>query len=263
MFFVASKIAWFFLDIANVLMIGLIAAMAMHVLGRTKGALRLYTLTAALALTLTTLPFGDVFLRTLEERFPAMSHIAMPAHVDGIIVLGGAIDPVMSRTRDQVALGSAAERLTAFAALSRKYPNAKRLFTGGSGSVIHQDDKEAPHAERLLKKFGISDVVYESQSRNTHENAMLSKALMSPKADETWLLVTSAVHMPRAIGVFRAQGWPVTAYPVDYALRPDSLWSVRFSLSTGIGRLNAGLHEWIGLIAYRLTERTNEFFPSP
>ena len=85
-----------------------------------------------------------------------------------------------------------------------------------------------------------------------------------PRPDERWLLVTSAWHMPRAVGVFRQAGFPVTAYPVDFrtggranVLRPFA------TLSEGLRRLDVAAKEWAGLVGYRLTGRTGELFPRP
>jgi uncharacterized SAM-binding protein YcdF (DUF218 family) len=104
----------------------------------------------------------------------------------------------------------------------------------------------------------------ENRSRNTAENAAFSKALVAPKPGERWLLVTSAMHMPRAIGAFREAGFPVEAYPVDYQTNGwQDLRNVFGSLSGGLGQLDGALHEWIGLIAYRLTGKSSALFPGP
>ena len=80
---------------------------------------------------------------------------------------------------------------------------------------------------------------------------------------ERWLLVTSAQHMPRAVGCFRRVGFPVEAYPVDWHTFPR--WQPRFSLQFGAGLAltDAVVHEWEGLLAYWLTGRTSALFPAP
>ena len=103
----------------------------------------------------------------------------------------------------------------------------------------------------------------ETRSRNTEENAVFTKELVQPKPGERWLLVTSAQHMPRAIGCFRRAGFPVEAYPVDWHTRRALRLAPMETLSGGLGRLDNAVHEWIGLVSYWLTGRTSELLPGP
>ena len=87
---------------------------------------------------------------------------------------------------------------------------------------------------------------------------------MQPKPSERWLLVTSAHHMPRSIGIFRKAGFPVEAHPVDFRTRGwQDLDGPFGSLAAGLARTDAAMHEWAGLFVYWLTERTSELFPGP
>jgi uncharacterized SAM-binding protein YcdF (DUF218 family) len=171
---------------------------------------------------------------------------------------------VVSAERGQPSLNSAAERLTALVELGRRYPDARLVFSGGSGSVLRQDAKEAPVAKALLESLGFdaARVVFEAQSRNTWENAIYSRDLVHPRAGEVWLLVTSAMHMPRSVGAFRAAGWQVTAYPVDYQTTVTSA-GLSFSVAGGVSELSAGLHEWLGLVYYRLRGWSDSWYPAP
>jgi uncharacterized SAM-binding protein YcdF (DUF218 family) len=92
----------------------------------------------------------------------------------------------------------------------------------------------------------------------------MTRDLVAPKPGERWLLVTSAFHMPRSIGVFRAIGFEVEAYPVDWRTRGwvDVRWPFE-KLSAGLARTDVAVHEWVGLIAYRLSGRITELLPSP
>lgn len=207
------------------------------------------------------IPWPDLVLRPLENRFPETE---LPSHVNGIVVLGGAIDPVISQERGHPAVNAAAERINALMILGRRYPDARLVFTGGSGSVARQELKEAPYVQRYLHDLGFDAdrVIYEAQSRNTRENAVFTKALVHPKPGETWILVTSALHMPRAMGVFTAIGWPVVAYPVDY-LTGKADFSFKLNLPGAFSTLSAALHEGLGLLYYRARGWTNRLFPSP
>ncbi|CAA7624473.1 YdcF family protein [Magnetospirillum sp. SS-4] len=227
---------------------------------------RLMGATLAVVLALAVFPVESVMMTALENRFPPPA--SMPERVDGIIVLGGGINPVISAARGRVALNSAASRLTALIPLARRYPEARLIFTGGSGALLSQEIKEATYVKDFYMEIGFDPdrIVFEDQSRNTHENAVLSKEIMAPNPGETWLLVTSAFHMPRAVGCFRAAGWPVVAYPVDYATTgrgEGGLSDLRFSVAAGLGGLRTVAHEMLGLVGYRLLGWTESVFPAP
>ena len=117
----------------------------------------------------------------------------------------------------------------------------------------------------FLDQLGVDParMTYENQSRNTYENAVESKKLAGDVTTAPWVLITSAMHMPRAVGVFREVGWNVIPYPVDYSTTGEEAWSIQFNLAGGIGALRSGLHEFVGLAAYRLTGRTDALFPAP
>jgi uncharacterized SAM-binding protein YcdF (DUF218 family) len=125
---------------------------------------------------------------------------------------------------------------------------------------------EAGPAAQVLESFGIprDRVILEDRSRNTVENAVFSKAIAQPKPGERWVLMTSAYHMPRAIGVFRKIGFPIEAYPVDWRTRGAEDMTRPFAvMSEGLQRSDTAVHEWIGLLVYWLTGRSSELFPGP
>jgi uncharacterized SAM-binding protein YcdF (DUF218 family) len=222
-------------------------------------------ITVVVSTVLSVVPLGRLAVNALENRFPPLT--VLPDHVDGIIVLGGAISPVISAARGQVSLNGAAERVTALVPLARYYPQARLIYTGGSGTVLDQDFKEGAYVPQFYREIGFDAdrVVIERQSRNTRENALYSRDLMQPKPGETWLLITSAFHMPRSVGAFRAVGWPVVAYPVDYETTPTLALasSLHFSVGEGVGGLGTFIHEALGLAAYRLRGWTDSLLPGP
>jgi len=263
MFFPLSKILGFFAIPSNLaISIGLLGLLLLPTrFARTGRALAFASLIVLAILGLS--PVGNALMIPLEDRFPRWD--ATRGAPDGIIVLGGAISPDVSAARDEVALNEAAERLTVAAELARHYPAARIVFSGGSGALIYDEGAEAPFALRLLQDLGIprARILLEDRSRNTVENAIFSKALIEPKPGERWLLVTSAHHLPRAIGVFRKMGFPVEAYPVDWrtrgvgdALRPFA------TLGDGLRRSDTAVREWVGLAVYWLTGRSSALFPS-
>jgi len=218
---------------------------------------------ALLAVVVATTSLPDRLLAPLENRFPPPA--SLPGRVDGIVVLGGAIDELVSAARERVTLTEGAERLTAAVALARRYPDARVLFTGGSGRIFPGKLTEAELARRFFAELGLDGarVLLESASRNTYENVLLSKRLVEPKPDERWLVVSSAAHMPRAIGVFRSTGWDVIAYPVNYRTSSDASSSRGFDFAGSLDVLNDAAKEWMGLLVYRLLGRTSALFPAP
>ena len=208
------------------------------------------------------LPVQQWALVPLEDRFPRP---LPPAHVDAIIVLGGALETFISEERGLPSLNAAAERMTEFVALARRYPEARLVFSGGSGAVLPGAESESEIARDLFDQLGISPnrIVFEGRSRNTHENVVFSQELARPKPGEVWLLVTSAIQMPRAVGVFRQVGWPVIPWPVGYKSVHSVLVSVSAPLGERLSVLDDALHEWVGLATYRAAGWSAELFPGP
>lgn len=262
MSFVLGKIAWIVLKPSNLLALCLVFGVVLRVCGSRFWS-RLFAGPAlAVMLAAAVLPIGPWLIGPLENRFPKP---ALPERVDGIVVLGGAIEPVLAADRQALALNGTAERLVAFADLARRYPAAKLVFTGGSGDIDHPEAREGDWVGHFLDATGIprGRVVVERDSRNTVENARLTKALVKPEAGQVWLLVTSARHMPRSVGVFRREGWAVTPYPVDYLTLREPGWTPGFDFARGLAGLDAAAHEWFGLAYYKLSGRIDSWFPKP
>jgi uncharacterized SAM-binding protein YcdF (DUF218 family) len=174
-----------------------------------------------------------------------------------MIVLGGALEPAyVWHVPNQSALGEAAERMTEVLPLLKRQPSLRVLFTGGEGELFANDLSEAERARRFFAVQGVADtaLILESASRTTFENAVFSKALSGVDVRQPWLLVTSAWHMPRAMGTFERAGWNVTAYPVDFRAGQATPWT-QYSMDGGVKKWRIALHEIIGLWVYRLTGR--------
>jgi uncharacterized SAM-binding protein YcdF (DUF218 family) len=260
MFYIFSKIFWF---IAEPITLGVLAGILGAILGFTRFAQAGRVLTAgaifALAAFLLT-PLGALLLRPLEDRFPQPP--AQMLAPTGIIVLGGASDAEKSEARGQVYLNSDAARMTAAIELVRRYPAARLVFSGGSADRW----AEAISAKRLWLSLGVpaERMIFEDKSRNTWENAVFTRDLVKPKKGETWLLVTSAWHMPRSAGIFRRIGFDVIPYPVAYRTFGDErdLRLARTMIERVI-MLDDSVHEWIGLLVYWLAGKTDAPFPAP
>src|SRR5262249_33925275 len=256
MFFELSKVLNFFLVPSNIMVSLGLAGIVLLTIGYVRAGRWMLVASIVLIAAVGVLPIGSGLALPLEERFPPWDATHGPP--TGIIALGGGvIQSEISAGRGEVAVGRTVERIIAAAELARRYPGARVVFAGaGEGDfVIH-----------LLEKFGVSKdrVIVEQASRNTVENAAFAKQLFMPKSGERWLLVTSAMHMPRAVGVFRKAGFAVDAYPVNYLTSgAKDLWTLPGALMGGIGITDLAVHEWIGLLAYWIIGRISVPFPGP
>lgn len=211
-------------------------------------------------------PLANWALLPLEQRFPA--HVGDVRPVDGIIVLSGGIDLTTSRTRRRLELNDAGERITALVELAHRYPQARLVYTGGdpSPSGGRARAPEAVLAAAYLERVGIAParLTIEARSRTTAENASEVRKLLEPHPGERWLLVTSAWHMPRAMGAFRRVGLELEPYPVDF--RTAGPFATRFTfghVADGLHLLDVAAKEWAGLVVYRLTGHSDALFPAP
>jgi len=209
-------------------------------------------------------PLGSWVLYPLESRFPPWD--ATRGAPDGIVVLGGAIDADLSAERGVTIYRGGVDRMIAAAALALRYPDARIIYSGGSSNLISDDAREADYASAVFESLGIPKerLTMERRSRNTRENAEFSRAIAAPKSGERWLLVTSAYHMPRSIGLFRKAGFAVEPYPVGWHTggRADLLMFSPVAVD-GLERTDTGIREWMGLVAYWISGETSALFPGP
>jgi uncharacterized SAM-binding protein YcdF (DUF218 family) len=264
MFFILSKTLGLFASPSNFLiLIGLVGLVLLCTRFRRLASWLVVTSLVLIAFAGFS-PLGNILILPLEQRFPPWDASRGPP--DGIVVLGGAISPEVSMAHGAVALNEAAERITAAAELARRYPDVRIIFSGGTSSLVFDAPAEAPVAVKELQALGVAHerITAEEQSRNTIENAVFSRLLADPKPGERWLLVTSAYHMPRAIAAFRAAGFPIEPYPVDWRTRGPIDVLQPFGLFTaGLAMTDLAVHEWLGLVIYRLAGETSELFPAP
>ncbi|WP_442755910.1 YdcF family protein [Methylocystis sp. JAN1] len=208
-------------------------------------------------------PVGAALLRPLEDRFPRPPD-DMPSP-EGIIVLGGAMDDDVTAAREAVTLNESGTRLMIAVALARRFPDAKLVYSGGSSRLDGRFGTEADAARALFEGLGVASdrMIFENQSRDTFENAAFTYKRVRPRPDSRWLLVTSAFHLPRSVAIFQKVGFPIIPYPAGYLTLGDrrDFWQFQTDASHGLMMTSIGLHEWIGLIAYRLAGRSNTILP--
>lgn len=264
MFFYLSKFLWFIVVPGNLIVLGIVIGIALLWTRWQRLARGLLSLMALIILIISIIPLGPLAISIFEDRF-SKPQIANK-QVTGIIVLGGVISPGLTVSRNELSFGTATERLVAFAELAKQHPDAKLVFTGGSGDPFHPELSEANLIRPFLAsmRINLERVTFEGESRNTVENAQFTYELMKPKPTDNWILITSAFHMPRAIGCFRKAGWETIPYPVDYGtMANDERPSLHFNFTKGLSYLNAAVHEALGLIAYYITGKTDDLFPAP
>jgi len=264
LFFLISKMAWAVLSPINLILLLLIVGswLWQNRYWQDWGK-RIFFTGAILAFTIMAYPVGDFLIQPLEKRFPLQTEKTLPKEVDGIIILGGGeeLGRSLSWKTPQVGLGG--DRYIAAKYLSQRYPDVPVIFTGGSGDPFTQNSLgEGWVAKALFQQLGIEPNrwIIESKSRNTYENFKLVKPLL-PKQNGTYLLVTSAYHMPRSVGIARKQGIQVIPYPTDF-LSYDTAHR-HFDLKTydHLHSLQKSVREWIGLTVYYLTGKTSSWLP--
>jgi uncharacterized SAM-binding protein YcdF (DUF218 family) len=264
MFFILSKVIGFFTQPSNAIAVTCALGLVLLATRWRRAGTRLLALGVVALLVFGYSPAGTMLLLSLSERFPAWQSDGRAP--DGIIVLGGAIDSDATAARGTLEVDHSADRVFAMLDLARRFPQARIVFSGGSGALLMDGVSEAPIAGGLLQGYGVAAdrIVLETASRSTAENAAFTRRLVEPKPGERWLLVTSAFHMPRSIGAFRAAGFDVEAYPVDWRSRGWIDGTMPFDrLSAGLARTDVAIHEWIGLIAYWLGGKSSALLPAP
>lgn len=264
MAFWLNKLVWWSFNAETLLLLGL--ALGGLLAWRGRGAWRRrggWLLAAAIgfAWAVAALPLDNWILLPLERRFPPPR--PLPERVDGIVVLGGGISVGLSGASGRAELNEHGDRVVAMLELAVRHPEAAVVYSSGSPVPGQPELSEASLAGSLALAAGLQPgrVLLETGSRNTHENAIESFLLAEPQPGERWLLVTSAQHMPRAVGSFRAAGWRVEAWPVDFEANPSA--GFYLDLGNRLSRFNGGLKEWMGLVGYRLLGWTDRLFPAP
>jgi uncharacterized SAM-binding protein YcdF (DUF218 family) len=263
MFFILSKTVGVLLrPSVTIMLIGLIGLLLLRTRWR-RGGVRLMVTSLVLLLIVGVSPLADIVTHALESRFPKWD--ASRGAPDGIVVLGGALSPYLSQRHGEPIVGEDVGRILAIGKLARDYPNARIVYTGGNGNLLAAGGAEADYLQPLLTTMGVdaARVILEPRSRNTAENAAFTRDLVKPKPGERWLLVTSALHMPRSVGSFRKAGFAVEAYPVAWRTDVTYRFSPSLGISGNLGRLDSAANEWVGLVAYRLAGHTAELWPAP
>jgi uncharacterized SAM-binding protein YcdF (DUF218 family) len=264
MFFYAAKVVWFLAQPSSLIAIALTTGAVLVGTSWYKRGRRLLIGGLAALIVCGLSPLSDALIVPLENRF-ARPDLASGGAITGIVVLGGAEDSRANPARELAGLNEAAERMTEAVALARRFPEARLVLTGGSAALLAAQAPEAIAMGRLLEALGVARqrITLESRSRDTYENAVFTRRMVNPGAGERWLLITTAWHMPRAIGCFRQAGFAVEPWPVDYRTRGRvELW-LTTGIPEGLRQMDFITREYAGLAMYYLTGRIGALLPGP
>jgi uncharacterized SAM-binding protein YcdF (DUF218 family) len=269
MFFYLAKALWFVLQPSTLIALLIGYGSILIWTGWARWGRRFVTVGAVLLLLAGLSPLGNALILPLEDRFPR-TDLDTPPPPTGFILLGGAEDRLVGTARKAPTLNEAGERIIEAAILAKRFPTAKIAFSGGDAGVLYKSSSEAEGAAELLTALGVprEQLILEAAARDTYENAVFLKeelakmGLLGPGT--RWVVITSAYHMPRAMGAFRTAGFNVEAWPVDYRTRGRADLTRPFDkVSEGLRRVDVASREWVGLVAYWMRGRSDALFPGP
>jgi len=260
-------LVWSLASPSQVIVATVIAGGALMAFRRSRGRLaRLLVACGAAGLLLFgCLPTAHYLAYPLEHRFPATT---LPDHVAGIILIGGGERVATSEAYAEPQLNSHGSRYVAALRLAARYPGAQLVSTGGPMAEPGKGPlgTHSAVAAAILDHVALNPgrVRYDTSSRDTCDHPANTRALVRPLPGDVWVVVTSAMHMPRVMACFRAAGWgDVVPFPTDYRVVMGRWSTGTFQAAANLALLDFAAHEWVGLAYYRLTGRTREFFPAP
>ena len=269
MFFYLAKALWFLLQPSTLIALLIGYGSILIWTGWARWGRRFVSIGAILLLVAGLSPLGNALILPLEDRFPR-TDLDAPPPPTGFVLLGGAEDRLVGTARKAPALNEAGERILEAAILAKRFPVAKIAFSGGDAGILYKSSSEAEGAAALLTALGVprEQLILEANARDTYENAVFLKEELAKAGllghGARWVLITSAYHMPRAMGAFRAAGFTVEPWPVDYRTRGAADLTRPFDkVSEGLRRVDTAMREWVGLFAYWLRGRSDALFPAP
>jgi uncharacterized SAM-binding protein YcdF (DUF218 family) len=249
---------WSLLSPSQLILLCLLAAAAFIALRRFRVGKALAVTGGAALLLCGVLPTAMYLAYPLETRYPQPQ---LPERVTGIILLAGAERPALSQVYGQPLVGGSGQRFLTTLRLAAQFPEARIVYTGGPRTAPGKGPLETQTAvaRRMFETVGLGPgrtVEYEERSRDTCDSAVNTRALVDPQPGETWVVVTSALHMPRTMACFRAAGWPeVIPQPADYVSVIGRWQPGDLQVARNLMLFDAAVHEWLGLAYYRITSR--------
>jgi uncharacterized SAM-binding protein YcdF (DUF218 family) len=256
---------WSLLSPSQLILFSIALGIALLALGRLRSARMFLLVGGSGLLVFGLLPTSIYLANVLETRFPQPT---LPDRVDGIVLLAGAERPVASQAYGEPQVGARGSRYVTLLRLAYRYPQARIIYSGGARQEPGKGplETQAAVAERILGTVGLdrSRVQFDERSRDTCASGQRVRALAQPRSGDVWVVVTSAIHVPRTMACFRAGGWPeIIPQPANYASVLGGWNAGSIRVASNLGLLDEAAHEWLGLLYYRLTGRTRQLFPGP
>ena len=260
MSFYLSKIIWLLLNPFNVFIFFTILTIFLYLVSFKKISIIIFLINSLFLFFISFFPIGSYLIYQIEKEYHL--NTVIPKKLDGILILGGATNPLMFKEFNQISVNGSAERLIESVNLIKKFKNSKVVFSGGSGIMNRPDLDHSQVAELFYKKMGLENnrIIFENNSRNTYENIIFSKEIANPQKGQNWLLITSASHMKRAILIGQKHDWQLIPYAVDFKTLKKFKFMPSLNLLSNLNAFQQGSHEWLGLISYYLMQRTNKIF---
>ena len=231
-----------------------LSILATGILGISAGLARLFLFVAVIVLWGASTPlFSDYLCLRLEGQYPPVAVEATPT-AGVIVVLGGGVTGP-APPRISVDLSDGADRVLHGARLYRAGKAPLVLVSGGVIPWLGLATPEAVSMQALLEEWGVpgASIISEGASRNTYENAVFSKQLLAERGLQQVLLVTSALHMPRALATFRSAGIDAVPAATDYTVIYRD-WRTLIDFlpdARALSRTTDAIKEYIGYAYYR------------
>ena len=259
MFFL-SKILWSLFNPFNLILILIIAGLIFNFFNFNKISKYFYFVAFLFFFVSAILPTGSYLFYFLEKDFHNSTTI--PKQIDGILILSGASNPYLTKEFNQVSLNDSAERLTEAVIIIKQKPNVKIIFAGGRADIEHPQASDSYSAKKFFKNMNIdvSRIIFESKSKNTFENIINSKRIANPKKNEKWLVITSASHLKRVLNVADKINWKLIPYATDFKSSKKFNFNVKLDFFTSLSIFQGASHEWIGLVYYYFTGKSDKIF---
>ncbi len=251
-FFPVSKLFGFLVVPSHILLWLVLGATLALLRGRILLGRRLAIAATVFFILVGVAPTGALLAQAIENRYP---RTPLPTHIDGVVTVGGGLDTPVLLSRNAPGTQPSLDRVVSTFELARLHPEARIVFSGGwppyADSVAAQDD---------FLRMGLDParLVLEGKSRNTYENLVFTQAIVRPRPGQVWVLATSAIQLPRAMGVARRLGWSMIPWPTDY--RTPSSFPMKenwFDIDDNLGLADDAVHEWIGFAAYALARKAS------
>ena len=257
MFFYLSKILWFFFNPFNLMLLLIFGGLLSHLFQKNILSKIFYSLSVIFFIISSVLPTGRFMLYSLEKNFHNQD--TLPNEVEGVLILSGAIEGVLSIEYNTIHLNGNVERLIASIELINRYPKAEIIFSGGPAYVFNKKIIQADLAKEFFSKLGIDThkIIFESKSRNTYDNIFFSRIIADPQLGEKWIVITSAFHMKRTLNIADKLKWNLIPYAVDFKQTKTFSWMPSINFLKNISIFQSAIHEWLGLIVYYLTGKSS------